>query len=109
MRMRFFRGKRVAEEFQVKIAFIDEDLSPRTGSRRFTFEVARELEKRGHEVGIFTGKLDRSSCFKAYLSLPVHVYSNKKSAAGESIGGHARGHLRNQDNIVFNVTKHLNS
>jgi len=108
MRMRFFRGKRVAEELHVKIAFIDEDLSPRTGSRRFTFEVARELEKRGHEVGIFTGKLDRSSCFEAYLSLPVHVYSKEKSAVGESLGGHARGYLRNQDNIIFNAAKHLN-
>jgi glycosyltransferase involved in cell wall biosynthesis len=108
MHRSFFRRKRVAEEFNVKIAFIDEDLSPRTGSRRFTFEIARVLETNGHEVGIFTGKLDRSSCFEEYLSLPVHVYSNEKAAVGESLGGHARGYMRNQDNIIFNVAKHLN-
>ncbi len=92
----------------MKIAFIDEDLSPRTGSRRFTFEVASELKKRGHEVGIFTTNLDRSSCFEAYLSLPVQVFSKKQSAAGQSLGGSARGHMHNQDNLFFNIAKHLN-
>jgi glycosyltransferase involved in cell wall biosynthesis len=92
----------------VKIAFIDEDLSPRTGSRRFTFEVAGELKKRGHEVGLFTSNLDRNSCFEAYLSLPVHVFSKKQSAVGQSIGQRSRDHLHKQDSLVFNVAKHLN-
>jgi glycosyltransferase involved in cell wall biosynthesis len=92
----------------MKIAFIDEDLSPRTGSRRFTFEVTRELEKRGHKVGIFTSKLDRGSSFGAYLSLPVHVLSSQKSTVGESPAGHVRDRVRKQHNLVFEVGKLLN-
>jgi len=92
----------------VKIAFVDEDLSLRTGSRRFTFEVAGELKKRGHEVGLFTTNLDRNSCFEAYLSLPVHVFSEKQSATDQSIGQRSRGHLPKQGNLLFNVARHLN-
>lgn len=57
----------------MKIAFVDPDLSPRTGSRRFLYEVTPHLQNLGHEVKIFTTKLDRQTCFKEYLSLPVPI------------------------------------
>lgn len=59
----------------LRIAFVDKDLSLRTGSRRFTCEVARELQDLGHEVKIFTSSLDTRKCFGEYLSLPVEVIS----------------------------------
>jgi len=61
----------------LRIAFFDEDLSPRTGSRRFTYEVASQLLRLGHKVDIFTTRLDKESCFRSYLSLPVHVLSGQ--------------------------------
>jgi glycosyltransferase involved in cell wall biosynthesis len=57
----------------MKIAFASPDLSPRTGSRRFIYEVTPHLQNLGHEVKIFTTKLDRQTCFKEFLSLPVEV------------------------------------
>lgn len=57
----------------MKFAFIDEDMSPRTGSRRFTCEVAGQLSSMGHEVRIFTLRMDRRTCFRKCLSLPVDV------------------------------------
>jgi len=59
----------------LKIAFIDEDLSPRTGSRRFTYEVTRELLNMGHEVKILTAKMDTETCFREYLSMPIELVS----------------------------------
>jgi glycosyltransferase involved in cell wall biosynthesis len=59
----------------LKIAFIDEDLSPRTGSRRFTYEVTRELLNMGHEVKILTAKMNAETCFREYLSMPVELVS----------------------------------
>jgi glycosyltransferase involved in cell wall biosynthesis len=59
----------------LKIAFIDEDLSPRTGSRRFTCEVTRELQNMGHEVKILTGKMNTRTCFREYLSIPMELVS----------------------------------
>ena len=59
----------------MKIAFIDEDLSPRTGSRRFTYEVTRELLNMGHEVKILTAKMNAETCFREYLSMPVELVS----------------------------------
>ncbi len=65
--------------FTLKIAMIDDDLSPRTGSRRFTYEVTRELNNAGHEVKVFTTVLDKEICFKEYLSMPIEVVSGQKS------------------------------
>jgi len=65
----------------VKIAFVDPDLSPRTGSRRFLYEVTPHLQNLGHEVRIFTTKLDKQICFKEYLSLPVEVVGARSSGA----------------------------
>lgn len=59
----------------MRIAFIDEDMSLRTGSRRFTCEVANQLFAMGHEVKIFTLRMDRRTCFSKCLSLPVDVAS----------------------------------
>ena len=56
---------------------MDEDLSPRTGSRRFTYEVTRQLQSMGHEVEIFTAKLDTKKCFQEYLGMPIHFSQNK--------------------------------
>lgn len=66
----------------MKIAFVDEDLSPRTGSRRFTYEVSRHLQELGNQVRILTTKIDRNTCFKEYLSLPFEVISGKQSSGG---------------------------
>ena len=68
----------------MKIAFVDEDLSPRTGSRRFTCEVTRRLKSRGHEVEIFTSKLDTKKCFQEFLELPVNLVPEKQVITGES-------------------------
>jgi len=64
----------------LKIAIIDDDLTPRTGSRRFTYEVTRELNNAGHQVKLFTTVLDRDKCFKEYLSMPIEVVSGQKSS-----------------------------
>jgi len=70
----------------LKVAFVDEDLSPRTGSRRFTIEVCSQLQRCGHTVDIFTTRLDKKKCFQEYLSLPVHVFSEQKSEIGTHVG-----------------------
>jgi glycosyltransferase involved in cell wall biosynthesis len=63
----------------MKIALVDPDLSPRTGSRRFIYEITPRLQNLGHEVTIFTTKLDKQICFKEYLSLPVEVVGSQSS------------------------------
>jgi glycosyltransferase involved in cell wall biosynthesis len=68
----------------LKIAFVDEDLSPRTGSRRFTYEVTRQLQSQGHEVEIFTTKLDTKKCFQEFLKMPIHLVPEKQAISGES-------------------------
>lgn len=65
----------------MKIAIVDPDLSPRTGSRRFLVEVTPHLQNLGHEVRIFTTKLDKQTCFEEYLSLPVEVVGARSSRA----------------------------
>ena len=65
----------------MKIAIVDPDLSPRTGSRRFLIEVTPHLQNLGHEVTIFTTKLDKQTCFEEYLSLPVEVVGARSSGA----------------------------
>jgi glycosyltransferase involved in cell wall biosynthesis len=57
----------------VKIAFVSPDLSLRTGSRRFIYEVTPHLQNLGHEVKILTTKLNKQTCFEEFLSLPVEV------------------------------------
>lgn len=89
----------------LKIAFVDEDLSLRTGSRRFTYEVTRELKKMGHEVALFTTRLDRSTCFKEYLSLPVQVFSNKDFVAKQSL---RRVKQQHSDSPLVQVANDLN-
>ena len=61
----------------MKIAFVSPDLSPRTGSRRYICELTPRLQNLGHEVKIFTTKLDTQTCFEEYLSLPVEVVGVK--------------------------------
>lgn len=64
----------------LKIGMIWEDLSPRSGSRRFLFEATPRLEKLGHEVKIFTAKLDKKACYPEILQLPVEVVPKKHSS-----------------------------
>jgi len=60
----------------MKVAFVDRDLSARTGERRFEYNVAIQLQKLGHEVKIIAGKMNRDRCFPEFLHLPVEVVSN---------------------------------
>jgi glycosyltransferase involved in cell wall biosynthesis len=59
-----------------------EDLSPRSGSRRFLFEATPRLQKQGHEVKIFTTKLDREICYPELLNLPIEVVTKERSSFG---------------------------
>jgi glycosyltransferase involved in cell wall biosynthesis len=68
----------------LKIAFVDEDLSQRSGSRRFTYEVARQLLSIGHEVEIYTTKLDTRKCFQEFLQMPIHLVPKRKTVSGSS-------------------------
>jgi glycosyltransferase involved in cell wall biosynthesis len=74
----------VYRRISLKIAFVDEDLSQRTGSRRFTCEVAHQLKTLGHEVEIYTTKLDTRKCFQEFLRMPIHLVPGKKAISGES-------------------------
>lgn len=87
----------------MKIAFVDEDLSPRTGSRRFSFEVARQLKAGGHEVEFFTVKLNKKLAFEAYQSLRVHAMSSGSSGSGSTL----RRRLRRRGNLFVNVAGDL--
>ena len=90
----------------LRIAFIDYDLSSRTGSRRFTYEVARKLGDFGHEVKIFTSRLDPQKCFRQYLSLPVEFISKRSSSRGESTRITKRLILAGVKNPMFNLVKY---
>ncbi len=57
-----------------------EDLSPRSGSRRFLFEATPRLNKLGHDVRIFTTKLDTKMCYPEILQLPVEVVAKRQSS-----------------------------
>ena len=70
---------------QMKIVFVDRDLSVRTGEKRFQYNVAVQLEKLGHEVKIFTSRMDKERCFPEFLSLPVEVVSRGESHLAESV------------------------
>ena len=52
---------------------IQEDLSIRSGSRRFICEATPRLEGLGHRVKIFTSKMNKKTCFEEFLHLPVEV------------------------------------
>jgi len=79
----------------LKIALIDEDLSPRTGSRRFNYEVVHHLQDLGHEAKILTTRIDKEKCFKEYLSLPIEVVSGNKSSRGASTQTSLQGVAKN--------------
>lgn len=66
------------EGMLLKIAFIERDLSPRSGSRRFIYEVTNCLEAMAHTVRIFTTRLDKKTCFPEFLSIPVEVVPVEK-------------------------------
>ena len=89
----------------VKIAFVDTDLSPRTGSRRFLIEVTPQLQNLGHEVKIFTTKLDRQTCFEEFLSLPVEVVgAGSRRALSQTFTGHKKNLLADiGKGVTFNL------
>ena len=89
----------------LRIAFVDQDLCQRTGSRRFTCEVARELRSRGHEVRIFTSNFDGDKCFGGFLSLPVEVIGSGGSLGGRVPSGLRRAVRRCGKSSVFTVAK----
>ena len=57
----------------MNIAMIQEDLSLRSGSRRFMCEVPKHLQELGHRVKIFSTMLDKKTCFPGFLPLPVEI------------------------------------
>lgn len=80
-------------------------MSPRTGSRRFTCEVASQLQAMGHEVGIFTSRLDTQSCFRKCLSLPVDVASSRSSSQEGSASVLTRAFRKCGKNAIINLAK----
>lgn len=94
---------------KLRIAFIDEDMSLRTGSRRFTCEVANQLLGMGHEVRIFTLGMDKKTCFSKCLSLPVDVTAAYGSPFQVGSSSGLRKALRNFGNKpMVNIVKDLN-
>jgi glycosyltransferase involved in cell wall biosynthesis len=94
----------------LKIAFVDENLSPRTGSRRFNYEVAHHLQDMGHEAKILTTRIDKDKCFKEYLSLPVEVVSGNNSSHEGSAQPSLQGRTRNPlldiaNNLGYNLSQ----
>ena len=81
---------------------IDDDLSPRTGSRRFTYETYRELIETGHEVKVYTTILDKEKCFKEYLSMEVEVVSGGDSVQNISSASSPGGLKKNRVAEVLN-------
>lgn len=90
----------------MRIAFVDQDLSQRTGSRRFTCEVARELQNLGHEVKIFTSSFDTEKCFEEYLSLPVEVISRGSSSHEKVPSALRRAVHRCGGSSIFTMVKY---
>ena len=83
-------------------------MSLRTGSRRFTCEVASQLSAIGHEVRIFTLRMDKRTCFSKCLSLPVDVASPDRGPfQGGSLNSLKKA-IRNCGNkAVVNIVKDL--
>lgn len=90
----------------MRVAFVDQDLSSRTGSRRFTYEVARQLENLGHEVRIFTSRMDPRRCFKQYLSLPVETVSSPNFTQMGTIDSIKRAVRRSKSGLILNLVKY---
>jgi glycosyltransferase involved in cell wall biosynthesis len=88
---------------RLKVAFVDVDMSPRTGSRRFTCEVASQLQVMGHEIGIFTSRLDTQRCFRQCLSLPVDVASSRSSSQEGSASVLTRAIRKFGKNAIINL------
>ncbi len=83
-------------------------MSLRTGSRRFTCEVASQLLAMGHEVRIFTLRMDKRTCFSKCLSLPVHVASPDNSPfQGGSLDGLKKAIRNCGSKAIFNIAKDL--
>lgn len=66
----------------MRIAFIIRKISGTTGGRRALYEVSSRLLKLGHEVRIFTNKLDEKDSFKELLALPIEVVPCRESVIG---------------------------
>jgi len=81
-------------------------MSLRTGSRRFTCEVAGQLQAMGHEVGIFTSRLNTQKCFRKCLSLPVDVASSRSSSQDESGNVLTRAMRKSGKNAIIDLAKH---
>jgi glycosyltransferase involved in cell wall biosynthesis len=81
-------------------------MSLRTGSRRFTCEVASQLQAMGHEVGIFTSRLNTQKCFRKCLSLPVEVASSRSSSKEESANSLKRAIRKSGKNAIIDLAKH---
>jgi glycosyltransferase involved in cell wall biosynthesis len=90
----------------LRIAFVDEDLSSRTGSRRFTCEIARQLHDLGHEVRIFTSKMDPKRCFSQYLSLPVEIISSRGSSQERDVHAPRRASRQRRGSSVLNMANY---
>lgn len=82
-------------------------MSLRTGSRRFTCEVASQLQAMGHEVGIFTSRLNTQKCFRKCLSLPVEVASSRSSSKEESANSLKRAIRKSGKNAIINLAEHF--
>jgi len=83
-------------------------MSLRTGSRRFTCEVASQLLAMGHEVRIFTLRMDKRTCFSKCLSLPVDVASPDRSPfQGGSLAGLKKAIRNFGDKALVNIMKDL--
>lgn len=90
----------------MKIAFVDQDLSLRTGSRRFTYEVTHQLQSLGHEVKILTTRMDRKECFHEFLSLPVEVVGRRAFPSTGTLRRGFRPHKENRVLKFFNDFRH---
>ncbi len=85
----------------MKIAMIEEDFSIRSGSRRFIAEATPKLEAVGHEVNLFTLRMDAEKCFPELLRLPVEVVPVKPS----SVSGLLTHTIRRDPSFYHNHAK----
>ncbi len=65
---------------------IEEDLSIRSGSRRFISEATPRLEALGHEVKLFTLRMNEKICFPELLKLGVETMPVKSSLISGFLG-----------------------
>ncbi|HKZ94599.1 MAG TPA: glycosyltransferase family 4 protein [Candidatus Bathyarchaeia archaeon] len=69
----------------MKLAMIEEDLSVRSGSRRFIYEATKILEAQGHNVRVFALKMDTKICFPQMLQTPVEVVPTEDFSFARSV------------------------